>query len=368
MEASRVRIQFSYRERIAGLFLLFGVLGVIAFTIGAAIQNRWLEPRITFHALIVRGEGLHQGSAVLLSGIEVGEVGNMTILADNRIDMEILVRERHAHRVKRGVRCVIKRLLGIGEKRVYLVSDERTGEALPPGALLPSNEPTDLLDAVSNIDLNYYIKTMDRAVAALEITLGKLEEENRLARMMEAFDHIGPTMQRMNNFLDQVDDPLIEFLEDPSLRRTFKGADKIFNDPNTRKAMQSMASTFAPEKIDGLIEKTDKLIARLNTVLVAGGHFDGAVKGMDRLTNDKRVDRMLTAMEKVTDEKKLEKLVDNMSIVAHQMARIGPQIPTLTQEMISTLKEMIIVFKALQKTWLLDEESAEAQKEIRRKR
>ena len=47
-------------------------------------------------------------------------------------------------------------------------------------------------------------------------------------------------------------------------------------------------------------------------------------------------------MAKVSDEKKLEKLVDNMAIVARQMALIGPQIPTLTREMIGTLKERLV--------------------------
>jgi hypothetical protein len=302
-----------------------------------------------------------------LSGIEVGEVGDMTILADNRIVMEILVRARHAHRVQVGARCEIKRLLGIGEKRVHLISGEKPGEPLPPGAMLVAEEPSDLLDAVSSIDLEHYVKTMDRIVAAMEVTLGKLEEENRLARMMEAFDQIGPTMQRINTFLDEIDDPLVGLLSDPSLKKTFQGADKLFNDPNTRKAMHSMASTFAPEKIDGLIAQTDKLIAELNVILSKDGHFQGATKGIERLTNDKRVDHMLSAMEKVTDEKKLEKLVDNMAIVAKQMALIGPEIPTLTREMLTTLKEMVVVFKALQKTWLLNEESQEAIKEIRKK-
>jgi hypothetical protein len=132
--------------------------------------------------------------------------------------------------------------------------------------------------------------------------------------------------------------------------------------------MRSMASTFAPEKIDGLIEQTDVLIANLNRTLDKDSHFHGATKGLDRLTNDKRIDRMLTTMDKVAEEKKLDELVDNMSIVAREMAEIGPQIPVMTRQMIATLKEMIVVFKALQKTWLLDDESADALKELRRQR
>ncbi len=363
-----MKIQFSYRERMAGLFLLFGALGVIVFTIGAALQNRWLEPRISFHTHIIRGDGLREGSPVLLSGIDVGEVGEMKILPDNRIDMEILIRERHVNRMRVGVRCEIKRLLGIGEKRVHLISEEGTGPNLPPGALVPANEPMDLLDAVSTIDLNHYIKTMDRAVAALEVTLGKLEEESRLERMMDAFDELGPTMQRMNRFLDDVDDPLIAILQDPNLKKTFKGAERLFNDPQTRKAMRAVAKTFAPEKIDSLLQRTDKLIARLNVLLAKDGSLVSAMDGLDKLTHDKRVDRMLTAMDSISDGEKLERLFNNMSALTHEMAKLGPQLPELSRELLATLREMVVVFKALQKTWLLDDETKEALKELKNRR
>ncbi|MCP4606821.1 MAG: MCE family protein [Proteobacteria bacterium] len=362
-----MKIYLSYRERFAGFFMLFTLLGVIAFIVGAAIENRWLEPRVPYHTHVVRGDGLRTGSPVLLSGIDVGEVGDLVIMEDNRIDVEILVRERHTHRVRVGTTAEVRRLLGIGEKRIHLVSGKRVGEPFPPHALLPANEPMDILDAVANIDLGKYVNTVDRAVAAMEVMLGKLEEENRLVRMMEAFDQMGPTMERVNKLFTELHEPLVELFNDKSVRKTFKGADKLFNDPSTRKAMGAIAKTFEPSRMKSILERFDRVINRFDKLLADEGHFHGAVEGADKLLNDGRMDRMLTAMEQLTDAEKLEKLVDNMAIVANQMAKIGPKIPTMTTEMINALREVVIVFKALQKTWLLDEEAEEVLKELRKK-
>ncbi|MDJ0765072.1 MAG: MlaD family protein [Myxococcota bacterium] len=362
-----MKIHFSYQERLAGLLMVFAFLGIVAFIVGAAVKNRWLEPRIPFHTLVVHGDGLRKGSPVLLSGIEVGEVGQMVIMDDNRIDVELLIRERHAHRVRMGTIAEVKRLLGIGEKRIHLVSGRQIAEELPAGALLTANEPTDILDALSNLDLSQYITTIDRMVAAMEVTLGKLEEENRLIRMMEAFDQMGPGMERLNHLLAEIDEPLTELLVDQNVKGTFKGANKLFNDPNTRKAMRAVARTFEPDEMNSLIGRLNGVLERLDTLLADSGHLNGALKGADKLLNDPRTNRLLTSLEKLTDAEKLEKLVDNMAIVANQMAKIGPTIPEMSHDMITALREAVIVLRALQKTWLLDEEAAEVLRELKKK-
>lgn len=362
-----MQIHLSYRERIAGLFILFSALCVIAFIVGAAIQNRWLEPRFKYHTHVVRGDGLRSGSPVLLSGLEIGEVGRLAIMDDNRIDVELLIRERHVHRIRVGTIAEVKRLLGIGEKRIHLTSKQHSNSLLPPGAILPANEPIDILDAVSNVDLGLYISTIDRAVGAMEIMLGKLEEENRLARMMEAFDQMGPTMERMNSLLVKIEKPLAELISDPNLKQTFAGAGRLFNDPHTRDAMRTVVTTFEPERMGVLIERMEKVFARFDKFIEEENHLSRTLAGADKLLNDGRLDKTLDAVSELTDAKKLEKLIDNLALLADELADVGPEIPTMSKELISTLREAVIVLRALQKTWLLDEEAEEVLKELRRK-
>ena len=361
-----MKIYLSHRERAAGIFMLLAILFVVVFLVGTAIQNRWFEPRVSYHTHVVRGEGLRTGSPVLLSGIEVGEIGSLKILEDNRIEVELVVLEKHARRVRRGSKAVVRRLLGIGEKRIHIDAPAEQREPLPAGALLPADEPVDLLDAVSTIDLGSYIRTMDRFVAATEVLLDKMEEENRLERMVEAFDQMGPTMSRLNELLGEINEPLAELIGDPSLKGTFDGADQVFNDPSTQRALRRLAKTLEPRRVDRMMERTDRLIARFDALLEEDGHLNSTLAGADRLMNDGRMDRMLTSMERLTDAEKLEKLVDNMSVIAEQMAEIGPEIPAMTREMAVTMREAVVVLKALQKTWLLEDESDDARKEIDR--
>ena len=345
---------------------MLSVLLVMLFIVGSAVENRWFATRISYHTHVMRGEDLRTGSPVLLSGIEVGEIGDLKIMYDNRIDVELLILEKHAGRMKVGTKASVRRLLGIGEKRIHLISPTKGTPKLPPGALVTADEPMDILDAVATMDLDRYLNTMDRAVSSMEVLLSKLEEDNRMERIVEAFDELGPTMQKVNNLLGEIGKPMAALIKDPSLRRTFQGADKVFNDRHTRKMLHNMAASFDPKKVTSLIESLDKAADGLNTMVDEEGSLSKTVDGMNKLMNDGRLDRMLTSMERLTDAEKLEKLIDNMAVIAKQMAKIGPEIPTMSKELITTMRELAIVLKALQKTWLLDDESEEVIKKMRR--
>lgn len=358
-----MKLYHSHTERAAGLFMLLSAAGILAFIIGAAVQNRWLEKRVPYHIYVVRGDALRSGSPVLFSGIEIGEVGDLEILPDNRIDVELLIRERFAPRIRVGTVAEVRRVVGLGEKRVLLTSGTESTTQLPPDAVIPADEPMDIIDAVTNVDLGRYLSTLDRTVSAMEVTLEKLEEKDRLERIMEAFDQMGPTLAEMNSLLTDLHEPLVSILSDTNFKDAFAGAAKVFNDRNTRKAMSSVAKSFDPEQIQALTAKMESAMTAIDEIAGKDGDMSGAFSGANRLFNDERLDRLLTSMEKLTDAEKLSKLVDNMSIVAAEMAEVGPEIPALSKEMIATLKEAVIVLKALQKTWLLDDEVREVRSE-----
>ena len=285
---------------------------------------------------------------------------------DNRIDVELVILEEHAFRVQRGSKAVIRRLLGIGEKRIQIESPPEKSEGLPPGAILTVDEPLDIIDAVAEVDLGNYLETMDRAVNSLEVLLKKLEENNRMERMVEAFDQIGPTMEKVNYLLGEINEPVADLMKDPALKRTFHGADKVFNDPNMKKVMRNMSKTFEPDKVLAMIDQLNVTAKNLDSMVEEGGDLQTTLAGANRLMNDGRMDRMLSSMDKLTDAEKLEGLIDNMAMLASQMAKIGPEIPAMSKEMVITMRELSVVLKALQKTWLLDDEAKEVRKKMKK--
>ncbi len=54
-------------------------------------------------------------------------------------------------------------------------------------------------------------------------------------------------------------------------------------------------------------------------------------------------------------------------ILLENLNKISPELPSITKELMVTMKELSIVLKALQKTWLLNDESEEVLEELKKK-
>lgn len=364
-----MRIQLSSRERLAGLFLLVTTALVVLFAVGAAVENRWLTPRDVYRTQVRRGDGLRPGLPVLLSGLDVGEIETLTILPDNRVEVVLAVYRGRAPPLREGTRAAVHRLMGVGEKRIHLEPPEASevpAATLAPGATLPSAEPVELLDVVESVDLSHALATVDRGLKSLDVVLEKLEERDRLERIAVAFDHLGPTMERMDGLLAKLEGPVTALVGDPSLRQALHGADRVFNDPNTTRSMRALATAFEPGRMEQLLTRADTLLARMDALTARDGHLERTLAASARLLDDARTERLLAAAEHLTEGDRLGRLLDEVSAVSVQLARIGPELPVISKETASTMRELTVVLKAMQRTWLLQAEAKAVLEELKR--
>jgi ABC-type transporter Mla subunit MlaD len=352
-----MKILVNHRERAAGAFVLAAVALVLLFVVGVAVRNRWFHPRVMFRGQMAGGDGLREGSPILLSGVEIGEIGKITILEDDRVDVELLIWQEHAHRVREGSRAVARRLFGIGEKRIQLSTDKDAGRPLAPFSNLPIDERVDLLEALSSIDLGLSMRVLDRTVDAADRMLQKLDEGDRFERMVGAFDRLGPTLEKADALLG-----------DPNLKGAVSGLNTVLNAPATKRTLERTAQLLAPERIDRVLSRTETVLARIDGLTVKDGALDTTLRHASRLIGDGRADRLLSTATRLGDADKLGRILDNTAILTEQLGRVGPEIPAITRELTMTLREAVVTLKALQQTWILDDKADKARREVERER
>jgi ABC-type transporter Mla subunit MlaD len=343
-----IKLRVNHRERAAGAFVLAALAVVVLFVVGAAVRNRWFHARVKYRVEVKVGDGLREGSPVFLSGVEIGEIGNLAILDDNRVAVELAIWEEHTHRIRTDTRATARRVFGFGEKRVQLHSGEVAGTPLPPGAMVPMEERLDLLDAVASIDLGLPMQVLDRTVSVADRLLTRLDEDNRFDRMMGAFDHLGPTLEKVEALLD-----------DPNLRGTLAGANVIVNAPATRKTLERTASLLAPERIDRMLAHSERVLARVDDLSREGGSLDVTLR---------KTGKLLDTAVRLNDAEKLSRILDNTAVLAESFGKLTPAIPGLTAELTRTLRETVVTLKALQKTWLLENKADKARRELDKER
>lgn len=359
-----MKILLSRRERLAGLFLLATAALALALVLAGAVQRRWFEPRWRLSTVIQRGEGLRPGSPVLLSGIDVGRVGTVELREDGRVEVELVVLARHGRRLGEGTRVVVRRLAGIGEKRVHLQPAPPGAAPLREGAVLAAEEPVDLLDALTAIDVGRHLQTVDRAMVSVEGLLARVSEQERVDRLIAALDRVPDLVEKLDRLLGDLHAPLVRILREPALTGTLRGADGLLNDPATAAAVHGAAAALERQRLDRLLARSEAVLESLEEVLAPGGHLRGTLAGTDRVLGDERVDRLLASLERLAADERLPRLLEDLAVLARQGARVGPEIPALAQELLTTLREAVIVLKALQTSWPLAEKARRARQEV----
>ncbi|MEP0774215.1 MAG: MCE family protein [Acidobacteriota bacterium] len=359
-----MRILLSRRERLAGVFLLATAALALAFVLAGAMQRRWFEPRWRLSTVIQRGEGLRPGSPVLLSGIDVGRIGTVELREDGRVEVELVVLARHGRRLGEGTRVVVRRLAGIGEKRLHLQPAPPGAAPLREGAVLAAEEPVDLLDALTTIDVGRHLQTVDRAMVSVEGLLARLSEQQGVDRLLSSLDRVPDLVEKLDRLLGDLHAPLVGVLGEPALTGTLRGADALLNDPATVAAVHGAAAGLERQRLDRLLARSEAVLESLEEVLAPGGHLRGTLAGADRVLADERLDRLLVSLERLAADERLPRLLEDLAVLARQGARVGPEIPVLAQELLTTLREAVIVLKALQASWPLAEKARRARQEV----
>jgi phospholipid/cholesterol/gamma-HCH transport system substrate-binding protein len=138
-----------------GLFIIFGLVLTMAavFLIGNT-RNFW-QAKVAYRAAFQDVEGLKPGAPVRMGGLDIGSVVRVghdnENPGDTRIFVTMSIVKGEAARIRSDsvARVVNKGLLG--DKMVEVTVGSFEAAALLPGAVIPSEEPRDVLAAVNKV-------------------------------------------------------------------------------------------------------------------------------------------------------------------------------------------------------------------------
>ena len=379
-----LEFNFTRIERYMVRFILYGstlivltALVLIFFAYGSYIYGQ-LEPSIHYHAYLKRGTGLHKGAPIFFSGVQIGTVKGVKFLADNRIDVELRIRRQYRDRILDGVKVEPRRQFNIiGTMRISILPSTRiTEELLSPGAVIPSSEHIDIIDALSYIDFSHHIKFLEKTLTLLEEIVPTFDNEDQRKILVRALDRIGPSLVRIAHILEEIEEPLIAVIKEPGLPGTFQGVSKVFNnpsfqevfhstkalfddpdirgafrvvlqffnDPDLKTAAHKFIETVKPDKIVPLVEQTSQFLTLATALLDQAGPLNNTLIGTKKFFNNDQLTSMVTGITQLSN----------------QFTGMDPEIKT-------TLHELSIVLKALQKTWLLKNKAKHARQELESK-
>jgi phospholipid/cholesterol/gamma-HCH transport system substrate-binding protein len=264
-------MQNKTRERLnmtAGYIVTGAAALLILYFTFYAVKSRLSFASSQYFAYFEQGDGLARGTEVTLNGLTVGKVQDVRVSADGRIRLAFVVERSYLGWLRQGTRARIERNMIIGRKRVALVPGRASAAQLSPGAVLQSEESSEIIDLVSGRSLEHFMREVglmgedeqgdeydsmtvreiyNQTIAAL-FSIGSLQVTmRRIGVQLEQLNYILSTNSLSINDLSAATSGTTGYFEE--LNRSIRTLDKSVGELST-----------IPSSLDNLLQKTEILL------------------------------------------------------------------------------------------------------------
>lgn len=314
--------KFNKYERIAGIFVLSCVVGLLALVMSVVIQKGWFESKVTYITHLSNAKDIHSGTDIMTSGIRIGWVSGVEVVGPKKVRVDLNVFEKHAPLITQGSEMVVVRAYLVGDKFMELLLGPSDGELIAAGGEIASRSSVDLVDFVSSKELALGLSdTLDAVNNAEQVIKPSLEKVSQLSELVRA------KVEQMDS--DDIAAQIQSVLAQSS--ETSKNMSDM-----GRELAKVAAMLNKQQRLQGLLDQSHDLVVDLNQrVPELTDQSQAFMADMTRVAN---------SLEATTKE--FEKLIP----IAQEVA---PELPELTQQTLTALEESVVLMRAMQKSFLL---------------
>ncbi len=313
-----MRVKFNKFERVAGVFVLFALIGSLIATAGIAVQKGWFASKVNYSTILDNAEGIHSGTTVQIAGLRAGTVLDVELITGSQVKVRFEVFEKFRSRIKTDSRIQVVRPFIIGKKVFDITVGSENEEVLKANSLIASQANFDLMDLFSGRKLAPFLGTIDALASNLQVLAEAFADEKRMKNFVAMFDKMTPLINNMNLM-----------------------SKKIIG-------------------VSDIVTRKKRLVKMVDNVIVLTNELNKVLPDMNEqhpnFGND--VALLMANMSELTKE--FKKLTPAIGAIA-------PDLPRVSKRAIEGLDELVVTLKALQKSFILRGSVEDVRKEESRK-
>ncbi|WII70832.1 MlaD family protein [Bdellovibrio sp. 22V] len=199
-----MKVKFNKFERVAGLFILLAIGGVLLTATVAAIKQGWFEPKVRYTTTFENADGIHQGTLVQISGLRAGAVETVELESDNRIRVGFYVLGKFQDRIRENSTVQLIRPFIIGERVLDLSVGSDRFEVIPAQSAVKSLETVDLMTLMSGKNMNSYLSKLGGILESMQVIVDAFADKSRAESMVRVIDRLDPLMKNLNTMSMEV--------------------------------------------------------------------------------------------------------------------------------------------------------------------
>lgn len=335
----KMHFRIKHIDRYVGIFLVLAMLlGVAAFVFISKGQ-KWFAKRNAYTVIFAKVQGLKPGTAVTVSGMEVGRVSSLRLNREGKVELTLDVLNEYRHILRTDTRATIASTL-LGGKSVELTVGSPDQPELTPGATISSIEAKEIGDLLKEIDVKEPLKKVNEALDHLRSITAKLNDPGgdlfTLLRNVRFVTHqlkegqgsVGAILQdkKMHGEVTAALD---------SVRRSASNLEEISQ--NALKVSKNLSPLMA--EVDRSVKEVPNIIGQVKAATVSlpqiMGDLQKAASDAPRITGN------------------VKDLTEDAKAIAGNLKKASPQVPDIVTASQETLEETERLILGLQNHWLI---------------
>lgn len=254
-----MRLTFSYMERMVGLLLVLTLFVALAAVVVVGQGKNWFRKHQRYHLFLSQGYNLDFGSKVKFLTTDIGEVMNVSLTPDNRVEVEVRVLAEYSSRLKTDSRAMVRAAGLIGNTYISIVPGSADAKEIEPGQEIPVKEVKNITEVLEEFPLEKMLVRVENVVANVETISGaaarlaaRVEKgEGNLGRMLTGDD----LYRQVRSLLVQVEDIL-------------KQVDAVAGQAGPAAGRMTTQAEAASRDLPVITGQVKELLARLQVIVV----------------------------------------------------------------------------------------------------
>jgi phospholipid/cholesterol/gamma-HCH transport system substrate-binding protein len=299
-----MKAKFNKFERVAGLFVIFAIIGVVATAVTVAAKQGWFANKVYYTTSFGAAEGIHAGTDVQMAGLNAGSVDEVELQADNTIKIHFHILGKFEERIKTDSRTQLIRPFIIGERVLEVTVGSPESGILPANTAVASRETLDIMTVLSGRSLGSNLEKLTGTLQNLAGLVEALTSKDRTQSLVRIFDRLDPLLANV----DVMANEMIKL----SRQATYKG--------NLQTVVSNLSVTT--HEINSILPALNKENPEL-------------ARDLGEMTRN------------------LAALSQDFKVLGPALKAVGPELPQATRRAVEALNETVIMMKAMQKSMLL---------------
>jgi phospholipid/cholesterol/gamma-HCH transport system substrate-binding protein len=334
-----MHFRIKHFDRYVGIFVILALAVILGTLVSVARGQKWFEKRYHYKTVFNKVQGLKPGTAITISGMEVGDVKSLRLTPQSKVELTLEILKTYKDYLRKDSQVTIASSL-IGNKTVELLTGSPDQPPLAEGAVIPSVEPKELTDMLKDIDVKEPLKKVDATLENLKSITTKLNSpEGDLFKLLRNVEFVTSQLKNGEGNVGAI-------LQDK----------KIHQDINL--AIESLRRVLA--NLEETSQNAAKVSKDLPKLMV---EVDRSVKEVPKIIEDVKkttsdLPRVMEDVKKATANapqitENVKDITKDVKVITGNVKQASPEIPNLMSTTQESMEEAEKLIQGLQNHWLL---------------